>query len=82
MLKVLVDYRAPPRSVVIVERMVAGLETVRETMSVQQLRLLQEAVRTVYVDPSLIGVCGRGGSATVTPRRWACQSSRPTSRSA
>jgi MoxR-like ATPase len=67
MLKVLVDYPSATEEFVIVERMVAGLETVRETMGVQQLRLLQEAVRTVYVDPSLIVYAVAVASATRNP---------------
>jgi MoxR-like ATPase len=54
MLKVLVDYPTSTEEFVIVERMVAGLETVHEVMSVRQLRRLQHAVRTVFVDPALI----------------------------
>src|SRR5271163_2898867 len=44
MLKVLVDYPSATEEFVIVERMVVGLETVRQTMSIQQLRHLQAAV--------------------------------------
>jgi len=47
--------------------MVAGLETMRQTMSVQQLRHLQESVRTVYVDPSLIEYAVAVASATRDP---------------
>jgi MoxR-like ATPase len=67
MLKVLVDYPSATEEFVIVERMVAGLEAVRQTMSVQQLRHLQEAVRTVYVDPSLIEYAVAVASATRKP---------------
>ena len=54
MLKVLVDYPTGTEEFVIVERMVAGLERVHAVMGAQQLRDLQEAVRTVFVDPALI----------------------------
>jgi MoxR-like ATPase len=67
MLKVLVDYPSATEEFVIVGRMVAGLETVREVMSAQQLRDLQEAVRTVYVDPSLIEYAVAVASATRDP---------------
>ena len=67
MLKVLVDYPSATEEFVIVERMVAGLETMRQTMSVQQLRHLQESVRTVYVDPSLIEYAVAVASATRDP---------------
>src|ERR1700683_1890210 len=45
MLKVLVDYPSATEEFVIVERMVAGLETVGEAMSVEQLRTLQRSVQ-------------------------------------
>src|SRR5580700_1780042 len=67
MLKVLVDYPSATEEFVIVQRMIAGLETVRATMSVQQLRQLQDAVRTVYVDPSLIMYAVALASATRNP---------------
>jgi MoxR-like ATPase len=67
MLKVLVDYPSATEEFVIVGRMVAGLETVREVMSVQQLRHLQEAARIVYVDPSLIEYAVAVASATRDP---------------
>jgi MoxR-like ATPase len=67
MLKVLVDYPSATEEFVIVERMVAGLETVHQTMSVEQLRQLQDAVRTVYVDPSLIEFAVAVASATRHP---------------
>jgi MoxR-like ATPase len=67
MLKVLVDYPSATEEFVIVERMVAGLETVQQTMSVEQLRQLQDAVRTVYVDPSLIEFAVAVASATRHP---------------
>jgi MoxR-like ATPase len=69
MLKVLVDYPSATEEFVIVERMVAGLETVQQTMSVEQLRQLQDAVRTMYVDPSLIEFAVAVASATRHPER-------------
>src|SRR6202046_2373482 len=67
MLKVLVDYPTATEEFVIVERMIAGLETVSQTMNIGQLRQLQEAVRTVYVDPSLIVYAVAVASATRHP---------------
>ncbi len=67
MIKVLVDYPSATEEFVIVERMVAGLETVHRTMSVEQLRQLQQAVRTVYVDPSLIEYAVAVSAATRAP---------------
>jgi MoxR-like ATPase len=77
MLKVLVDYPSATEEFVIVERMVAGLETVRKTMSVQQLRHLQDAVRTVYVDPSLIEYAVAVASTTRNPEKAGLQELSP-----
>ncbi|HLY83295.1 MAG TPA: AAA family ATPase, partial [Acidimicrobiales bacterium] len=67
MLKVLVDYPTATEEFVIVERMVAGLEKVREVMDAQQLRGLQKAVQTVFVDPALIEYAVRVAAATRKP---------------
>jgi MoxR-like ATPase len=67
MLKVLVDYPSATEEFVIVERMIAGLEHVREVMDVQHLRALQKAVQTVFVDPALIEYAVRVVSATRDP---------------
>ena len=64
MLKVLVDYPTPTEEFVIVERMIAGLEDVHEVMDVQQLRSLQKAVTTVFVDPRLIEYAVRVATCT------------------
>jgi MoxR-like ATPase len=64
MLKVLVDYPTPTEEFVIVERMITGLEDVHEVMDVQQLRGLQKAVQTVFVDPALIQYSVRVAAAT------------------
>jgi MoxR-like ATPase len=77
MLKVLVDYPSATEEFVIVERMVAGLETVGRTMSVEQLRQLQAAVRTVYVDPSLIEYAVAVASATRHPEAVGLQELAP-----
>ena len=67
MLKVLVDYPTATEEFVIVERMVAGLEKVHEVMGAQQLRTLQEVVRTVFVDPALIEYAVSIASTTRNP---------------
>ncbi len=67
MLKVVVDYPTPTEEFVIVERMVAGLETLGEVISAQQLRDLQHAVRSVFVDPALIEYAVAVASATRNP---------------
>jgi MoxR-like ATPase len=67
MLKVVVDYPTSTEEFVIVERMVAGLETLHEVMGVTQLRALQNAVHTVFVDPILIEYAVKVASATRQP---------------
>ncbi|HEY3943209.1 MAG TPA: AAA family ATPase [Acidimicrobiales bacterium] len=67
MLKVLVDYPTATEEFVIVERMLAGLETVGEVMGPRQLRDLQEAVQKVFVDPTLIDYAVRVSAATRDP---------------
>ena len=68
MLKVLVDYPSATEEFVIVERMVAGLETVRADHECpSSCAHLQQAVRTVYVDPSLIEYAVAVASATRDP---------------
>jgi MoxR-like ATPase len=64
MLKVVVDYPTTTEEFVIVERMIAGLEDVHEVMDVQQLRALQNAVQTVFVDPAIIEYAVRVATAT------------------
>jgi len=66
MLKVLVNYPTSTEEFVIVERMIAGLETVQEVMDAQQLRELQKAVQAVFVDPALIEYAVRVAAATRT----------------
>jgi MoxR-like ATPase len=73
MLKVLVDYPSATEEFVIVERMIAGLETVRQVMDVQQLRQPPEAVRTVFVDPALIEYAVAVASATRDPESVGCR---------
>jgi MoxR-like ATPase len=67
MLKVLVDYPTSTEEFVIVERIVAGLETLHEVMGVTQLRALQHAVHGVFVDPMLIEYAVKVASATRRP---------------
>jgi len=64
MLKVLVDYPSATEEFVIVERVITGLEEVHEVMTAQQLRDLQKAVQTVFVEPALIEYAVRVASAT------------------
>jgi MoxR-like ATPase len=67
MLKVLVDYPTATEEFVIVERMISGLEDIHEVMDAQQLRALQKAVQTVFVDPALIEYAVRVAATTRGP---------------
>jgi MoxR-like ATPase len=67
MLKVVVDYPTATEEFVIVERMIAGLEDVHEVMDAQQLRGLQKAVQTVFVDPAIIEYAVRVAAVTRDP---------------
>jgi MoxR-like ATPase len=67
MLKVLVDYPTATEEFVIVERMILGLEKVHQVMDAGQLRRLQMAVRTVFVDPALIDYAIGLAAATRDP---------------
>jgi MoxR-like ATPase len=67
MLKVLVDYPTPTEEFVVVERMVAGLESLHQVIDAEQLKAVQRAVRTVYVDPALIDYSVRVAAATRDP---------------
>ena len=67
MLKVLVDYPTETEEFVIVERMLAVLDTVQRVMTRTQLLALQEAVRSAFVDPALIEYGIRLARATRNP---------------
>src|SRR5256886_5931704 len=67
MLKVLVSYPSPTEEFVIVERMAAGLETVRKVLETEQLLRFQQATAAVYVDPALIEYAVRIVNATRDP---------------
>jgi MoxR-like ATPase len=67
MLKVLVDYPTPTEEFVVVERMVAGLETLHQVIDAEQLKAVQRAARMVYVDPALIDYSVRVAAATRDP---------------
>jgi MoxR-like ATPase len=64
MLKVVIEYPSATEEFVIVERMMEGLADIHEVMGAEQLRILQAAVRAVFVDPALIDYAVRVASAT------------------
>jgi MoxR-like ATPase len=67
MLKVLVGYPTNTEEFVIVERMIGALDAVQRVMSADQLIALQDATRSVYVDPALIEYSVRVANATRDP---------------
>jgi MoxR-like ATPase len=53
MLKVLVDYPPEPDELTVIERALADPVSVEQLLSLEDLTLLQEATRKVYVDPAV-----------------------------
>src|SRR6202165_731869 len=67
MLKVLVDYPTEEEEFVIVERVTGPAVTVSAVASTEQLAVLQQECRRVYVDPSLVQYAVRLVTATRKP---------------
>jgi MoxR-like ATPase len=67
MLKVLIGYPTPNEEFVIVERMTAGLATVAQVLTTDDLLGLQRRVDAVYVDPALLEYAVRLANATRAP---------------
>ncbi len=67
MLKVLIGYPTPNEEFVIVERMTAGLATVAQVLTTDELLGLQRQVDSVYVDPALLEYAVRLSNATRAP---------------
>ena len=70
MMKVLVDYPTEEEEFVIVERVTGAAVDVSAVASTEQLALLQQECRRVYVDPSLMQYAVRLVSATRNPERY------------
>jgi MoxR-like ATPase len=64
MLKVLVDYPDTADELVVIDRALAGPVEVEQALSLEELTALQEAVRSVYVDPALVRYAQRLAAAT------------------
>jgi MoxR-like ATPase len=64
MLKVLVDYPSSTEEFAIVERMVAGLDSVQAVVGAAELVALQKAARGVFVDPAIIDYSVRLAAGT------------------
>ena len=67
MLKVLVDYPEAADEVVVIDRALAGPVQVEQVITLEELAALQDAVRTVYVDPALVRYAQRLAAATRAP---------------
>jgi MoxR-like ATPase len=67
MLKVVVGYPGSEDELTVVERSLAGLETVRQILELDELTALRAAASAVYVDPALSRYAVRIASATRDP---------------
>jgi MoxR-like ATPase len=67
MLKILVDYPAHDEELTIVQRQLVPQPELREAVSLDELRRLQQAVFEVYVDPALISYAVSLAAATREP---------------
>ena len=67
MLKVLVDYPTPTEEFVIVERMTTNVNPALKVLGSAELLQMQQAVDSVYVDPSLMDYAVRVVTATRQP---------------
>jgi MoxR-like ATPase len=67
MLKILIDYPEHDEELTIVQRQLVPHPELREALSLDQLRQLQESVGTVYVDPALVSYAVALAAATRLP---------------
>jgi MoxR-like ATPase len=67
MLKVLIDYPAHDEELTIVQRQLVDAPELREALSLDDLRALQQAVFGVYVDPALVSYAVDIATATRKP---------------
>jgi MoxR-like ATPase len=67
MLKILIDYPAHDEELTIVRRQLVDAPELRQALSLEDLRALQQAVFDVYVDPSLISYAVDVATATRKP---------------
>jgi MoxR-like ATPase len=67
MLKILIGYPERDEELTIVQRQLAGQPDLREIVTLEQLRALQQAVFDVYVDPALVGYAVDLATATRDP---------------
>ena len=67
MLKVLIDYPEHDEELTIVQRQLVEAPDLRQALSLEDLRSLQEAVFAVYVDPALVSFAVAMATATREP---------------
>src|SRR2546429_732293 len=67
MLKVLIDYPEHDEELTIVQRQLVAAPELRQALSLEDLRALQQAVLGVYVDPSLVSYAVKVATATRSP---------------
>src|SRR5256714_8356882 len=67
MLKILIDYPAHDEELTIVQRQLVDAPELRQALSLEDLRALQQAVFRVYVDPALISYAVDIATATPEP---------------
>jgi MoxR-like ATPase len=67
MLKILIDYPEHDEELTIVQRQLVPHPELREALSLDQLRALQESVGKVYVDPALVSYAVALAAATRLP---------------
>src|SRR5438874_6272276 len=67
MLKILIDYPAHDEELTIVQRQLVEAPELRQALSLEDLRALQQAVAGVYVDPSLVSYAVDIATATRAP---------------
>src|SRR5437764_10064407 len=67
MLKILIDYPAHDEELTIVQRQLVAHPDLRQALSLDDLRALQQAVAAVYVDPALVSYAVDLATATREP---------------
>ena len=67
MLKILIDYPAHDEELTIVQRQLIDQPELRQALSLEDLRALQQAVAAVYVDPGLVSYAVDLATATREP---------------
>jgi MoxR-like ATPase len=70
MLKILVDYPQHDEELTVIQRSLAAPPTLTQLLSIEELRAVQDTVRSVYVDPGLISYSLELATATRRPAEY------------